>query len=233
METKKANHANLEKRRPFFIQMGFVITLALVLMAFEWAVEKSAAKSFGGLTLSLMEEDMINTFRKEPEKVLERPKPKPIQFFDIIDDKDDLVDDKLDFSSETDQDEKIVINVQLDKEVGDEEIIFEVVEDMPVFRPAINKNKLEGDMDLRRYVMKQAIYPEMARETGIEGKVWVEFIVDEKGKVTNVKLVRENDPLLDNEALRVVRALPDFSPGKQREKPVKVRYHVPINFKLG
>lgn len=232
METKKANHANLEKRRPFFIQMGFVITLALVLMAFEWAVEKSAAKVLSGFPEDYTEVEMVNTFQKEKEKI-EPPKPKITQIFDIIDDRDDLVDDKLDFSSETDQDEKIVIDVQLDKEVGDEEIIFEVVEDMPIFRPAINKNKMEGDLDLRRYVMKQAIYPEMARETGIEGKVWVEFIVDEKGKVTNVKLVRENDPLLDNEALRVVRALPDFSPGKQREKPVKVRYHVPINFRLG
>jgi protein TonB len=212
--------------------MGFIITLALVLMAFEWAVEKSAAKALSGLTENYTEVEMINTFQKEKEKI-EPPKPKITQIFDIIDDKDDLVDDKLDFTTETDQDEKMTINVVLDKEVGDNEIVFEVVEDMPVFRPSINKTKMEGDLDLRRYVMKQAIYPEIARETGIEGKVWVEFVVDEKGKVTHVKLVREIDPLLDNEALRVVRALPDFSPGKQREMPVKVRYRVPINFKLG
>jgi protein TonB len=233
METKKANHANLEKRRPFFIQMGFIITLALVLMAFEWAVEQRATKVFDGISQIPDEVDMINTFRKEPDKKIERPKPKITQIFELIDDGMDDPKDELDWSSESDEKDKITINVRLDDETGDSDIFFEVVEDMPIFRPNINKTKEQGDVDLHGYVMKKARYPEMARENGISGRVFVKFIVDEKGKVTNVAIERGIHPLLDNDALRVVRQLPNFSPGLQRGKAVRVLYRVPMNFRLG
>lgn len=233
METKKANHANLEKKRPFFIQMGFVITLALVLMAFEWAVENSASRVLTGYLADNTEVDMINTFREEPEKEFERPKPKITQIFELIDNDVDDPKDDLDFSSESDERDKIKIEVKLDDETGESDILFEVVEDMPIFRPTINKTKEEGDIDLHRFVMQKAKYPEIARENGISGRVFVKFIVDEKGKVTHAEIERGIDPLLDNEALRVVRELPNFSPGLQRGKAVRVLYRVPMNFKLG
>ncbi|MEA3443316.1 MAG: energy transducer TonB [Bacteroidota bacterium] len=233
METKKANHANLEKKRTIFLQVGFIISLTLVLMAFEWTVEKSAAKVFDGLAQVEMEEDMVNTFQKEPEKI-EKPKPKlkVTDIINIIVDSDEP-DDVLDFSSETDQNEWVDTNFELDDETGEDLKLFIIVEDMPIFRPDINNTIMEGNADLHRFVLRKAVYPELAREQGIFGKVWVKFIVDKKGKVTEVAIERGIDPLLDNEALRVVRELPDFSPGRQLGKAVKVLFRVPINFRLG
>ena len=232
METKKANHANLEKRRPFFIQMGFIISLTLVLMAFEWSVERSAAREFGTLADVALEEDMVITRQKEPEKEIEPPKPKVTELLTIVENTDEP-DDDLDFTTETDENEWSNTDFKLDDEVGDDDIPFEFVQNMPIFRPSINSTKEQGDLDMHRYVLKKARYPEMARETGIQGRVWVKFIVNKKGKVSNVEVERGIDALLNNEALRVVRDLPDFSPGKQRGKAVRVLYRVPINFKLG
>ncbi len=233
METKKANHVNLEKKRSVFLQLGFVIALTLILMAFEWSVEKSAVKVYSSSISTEFEEDIINTFREKPEKI-ERPEPKPTitQIFEIIDNDEDI-DDVLVFSSESDENDWSDTEFTLDPEPPDEWNIFVWVEEMPIFRPAINKTEEQGDADLHRYAMRLARYPELARIQGIEGRVWVQFVVDEKGKVTNVKIERGVDRLLDDEALRVVRSLPDFSPGLQRSKAVKVLYRVPINFRLG
>ena len=232
METKKSNEANLEKRRPIFIQMGFVIALTLVLTAFEWSTEKDSAKMLEGVFETEVEVDMINTFREEPEPVRPEPKPTITQLFDLVEDDEEIDDDDLDIDSESDENMIIFID-EVDDEVGDDDIPFEIVENMPIFRPHLNSTKEEGDIDLHKFALNKARYPDLARENGIEGKVWVRFVVDKKGKVSNVEVVRGAHELLDNEALRVVKQLPDFSPGMQRGKKVKVYYHVPINFKLG
>jgi protein TonB len=102
--------------------------------------------------------------------------------------------------------------------------IFFIVEEMPEF-PG-------GDLELRKYIAENVKYPEMARENGIQGKVFVRFCVTELGGVDKVSIARGIHPLLDEEAIRVVKALPKWKPGKQRGKPVNVWYTVPINFQL-
>ena len=133
---------------------------------------------------------------------------------------------------------------------------FFIVEDMPIFRPDKNKTEKEGKRDLQIYISKNVNYPKQSREDGVQGKVYVQFIVNTDGKVINVqvarssaekpkvvkkgkhkknnitKMVKCDATELENEALRVVRSLPDFSPGMQKGKPVKVRFTLPINFRL-
>lgn len=89
-----------------------------------------------------------------------------------------------------------------------------------------------GDDSLRKFIQKSVKYPEVAKENGIQGKVFVQFVINGRGKVEQVKVVRGVDPSLDKEAVRIIEALPAWQPGKQRGKPVKVSYTVPINFKL-
>jgi len=102
--------------------------------------------------------------------------------------------------------------------------VFTIVEEMPMF-PG-------GDDSLRKFIAKSVKYPEVARENGIQGRVYVQFVVNGRGKVEQVKVARGVDPTLDKEAMRIIETLPSWQPGKQRGKPVKVSFTVPINFKL-
>ena len=120
--------------------------------------------------------------------------------------------------TESDEDEEIII------EEEEEEEFFMVVENMPEF-PG-------GDLGLMKYIQKNVRYPAIAKEYNITGKVYVSFIVDKTGSVTNVKIVRGVDKNLDAEALRVVKSLPKYTPGRQMGRPVRVMFTIPINFTL-
>lgn len=102
--------------------------------------------------------------------------------------------------------------------------VFDIVEEMPSFP--------DGESELLEYIAKNIKYPQMARESGIQGRVFVNFIVEPDGSVSNVKIIRGIGSGCDEEALRVVKSLPKFNPGKQRGKAVRVSYTIPINFKL-
>jgi protein TonB len=106
----------------------------------------------------------------------------------------------------------------------EESEIFLVVEQMPEF-PG-------GELELRKWIADHIKYPTLAAEFGVQGKVYVQFVVDKNGNVTNAKIARGVDESLDKEALRVVNSLPRWTPGKQRGEPVRVSYTVPINFVL-
>jgi protein TonB len=122
-----------------------------------------------------------------------------------------------------DQVQEEVVEVQ-NTVVEEEAPAFMVVEEMPVF-PG-------GDAALMNYIVSSIKYPEICKENNISGKVFVNFVVDENGKVCKVKVVRGVDPYLDREAIRVIESLPGWTPGKQRGKAVKVQYTLPINFAL-
>lgn len=137
-------------------------------------------------------------------------------------------DSDIDISPEADENDEISINMDSfdDKESEEETepISFAVVEEKPEF-PG-------GDTALMNFISTNAEYPDVARENEIEGRVFVSFVIDANGKVSNVSVARGVDPDLDREAVRVVRMMPDWKPGKQRGKAVAVTYIVPINFEL-
>ena len=126
------------------------------------------------------------------------------------------------------------INIEKFKESMDYgDAVFTIVEEMPIFMPSKCKTVKESRLEMNKYIAKYTKYPRLAREDGIQGKVYVDFIVNKKGKVTNVKIVRGIHPLLNKEAIRLINSLPDFLPGKQRGKPVRVKYTLPVIFRLG
>jgi protein TonB len=110
-------------------------------------------------------------------------------------------------------------------EKAPEEEVFFIVEEMPGF-------KGEGIEGFRNYVQGKLTYPEIAQENGIQGKVYVSFVVEANGKISNVKVVRGVDPALDKAAVAAVEGAPNWTPGKQRGKPVRVSFTIPITFKL-
>ena len=89
-----------------------------------------------------------------------------------------------------------------------------------------------GELAMRKYLADHVQYPEIAKENGLSGKVFVQFVVNQKGEIENVKIARGVDPALDKEAMRVVQSLPKWKPGSQLGKPVRVSFTVPINFQL-
>jgi periplasmic protein TonB len=145
----------------------------------------------------------------------------------IVDD-DIEIEDELDIE-DTEVTKDMIIDVapvvtQKKEAEADETEVFFIVEDMPEF-PG-------GELALRQFIANSIKYPVIAQENGIQGRVYVTFVVDADGSVSNPRIARGVDPSLDKEALRVVSLLPKWKPGKQRGKPVRVSYTVPINFQL-
>ncbi|MDD3739989.1 MAG: TonB family protein [Bacteroidales bacterium] len=231
MQVKKSDKVNLEKNKFNFLLIGLVVSLAICLVAFEWTTEEMTESNLGGLSGDeVFEEEIENTVQETPPEEVEPPEPEPetvIEELTIVE--DDVKVKDVDINTESDEKTKTNINIvqSFDVEEVEEEveaIAFAVVEDKPVF-PG-------GDAALMKFIADNTKYPEIAKENGIQGRVFIQFVIDKNGAVTKVQVAKGVDPYLDAEALRVVKMLPKWTPGKQRGKPVPVTFVVPINFKL-
>ncbi len=228
MELKKSLKADLEGKRNTLLLLGLVAALGITLLAFEWTTKPSKAESLGSIQTAEVEEEIIPITREQEVKPPPPPPPpKVIEVLNIVDD-DVEIEDELEIE-DSEADDQTVIDVApvietAEEEEEDEAQVFFIVEDMPEF-PG-------GDLALRKYIANQIKYPVIAQENGIQGKVYVTFVVGKTGKVANASIARGVDPSIDKEALRVVNGLPTWKPGKQRGKPVNVSYTVPINFVL-
>ena len=224
MEIKKSEKADLEKKRAVFVQYGLVLVLSILLLAFEWgsALEENALLVQSGDTEA--EEEMIITRQEPPPPPPPPPPPQVVEMISIVE--DDVEIEEIDFESmEADEDMSLDLVVFEEEEEASEEEVFVIVEDMPGFKG--------GDLnEFRNWVFKNLKYPQIAQENGISGRVFVQFAVNSKGNVVDVKVVRGVDPALDAEAVRVIKSSPKWTPGKQRGRPVKVQFTFPVVFVL-
>ena len=220
MEIKKSKNANLEKRRSTHILIGLILSLAFVWMSFEYKTYDSSDK-FTDMRASIdVEEGVI--IPTPPPKKLEPPKVIPPQIITIVDKSIDVPD--YDFSSETDVDDEIdepLLLTDDGDEEEDEPQIFVFVEEQPAF-PG-------GDVALLRY-LSTIEYPTQAIESETQGIVYITFVVEEDGNISNVAVKRGLGMGCDEESLRIVKNMPKWSPGKQRGRPVRVQMNVPIRF---
>ncbi len=225
MEIKKSNKADLEKKKSLFLEIGYVIALAVVLLGFEWTQTDYNVSSLGELTDLSGEEEIIPITRQELEKPITPPKPqKVILELNIVEDDVELEDDLQIEDFEASQDDEIEI-IAMDEEEEEDAEIFYIVEDMPKFQG--------GELsEFRNYIQGSINYPPIAMENGISGIVYVNFVVNKKGEIAQINLVRGIDPSLDNEVLRALKAAPKWTPGMQRGKPVNVSMSMPVKFIL-
>jgi len=226
MELKKSNKADLEKKKGIFLQLGLVLVLGIILIAFEWTSKPSSASSMGELADLDLEEEIIPITREQEVKPPPPPPPpKVTEVLNIVEDDVEIEDELIIEDAEADQQMEIeIVEFEEEEEVVEEEVFF-IVEDMPSFQG-------KGQEGFREYIAKNLRYPEIAAENGISGKVYVQFAVNSKGEVVDAVVVRGVDPALDKEAIRVVMSSPKWTPGKQRGKAVKVQFTFPINFVL-
>ncbi len=227
MEVKKAPKADLESKRNVFLLVGLVIALGLTLAAFEYETSPKKTESLGQVQMQDIEEEIIPITREQEIKPPPPPPPQVVEVLNIVDDEVEIEDELQIEDTEVTDDMIIDVQpvVQAKKEVEEEDTqVFFIVEDMPEF-PG-------GELALRQFIANAIKYPVIAQENGIQGRVYVTFVVDADGSVSEPRIARGVDPSLDKEALRVVSQLPKWKPGRQRGKPVRVSYTVPINFQL-
>jgi protein TonB len=227
MEQKKSPKADLESKKNLFFLLGLVISLGLTLLAFEWTNKPKKAEQFGNIQVKEVEDEFIPLTREPEIKPPPLPPPATVEILNIVDN-DVEIEDELEIE-DTEADDNTYIDIApiiaaKEEEEVKEEIFFNIIEEPAEF-PG-------GDKALYKFIYDHINYPTIAEENGIQGKVIIKFVVDEQGSATNAEVIRPVDVNLDKEALRVIKMLPKFKPGKQRGKAVKVYYVSTITFRL-
>ena len=228
MEVKKSEKASLENKRLLFVEIGFVVALLAVLGAFEWSSKEKADSGLLAENTEVIEEEMIPITQETP------PPPPEMAKIPILSDQIDIIDDDVKINDNIinlEDDANLGVDIQdyveeVKEEVVEEETIpFQLVEEKPQFQG--------GDAnDFTKWVNQRLVYPDVAKENGVQGRVMLQFTVNTDGSVSGVKVLRGVDPSLDKEAVRVVSMSPKWTPGKQRDRKVKVTYTFPVIFQL-
>ncbi|PSR01915.1 MAG: energy transducer TonB [Bacteroidetes bacterium SW_11_45_7] len=217
---KKYPEADVNNYWWTFFLTGSMISLAIVITAFEWTTYNKVTKDLG-------EVKKMDQFEVEPPQTKRKqkppPPPPPPKIKEVEDDK--ILEDEPEIQ-DIDIEEEQAVDIPeapAQEEETDEQKVFKIVEDMPKF-PG-------GQKELQKY-LAQIKYPPIAKENDIEGKIYVRFVIDKQGNVTNVSVARGSEKILNEAAVKHVQNMPKWQPGKQRGEKVKVQYVVPISFQL-
>ncbi|WP_276857176.1 energy transducer TonB [Bacteroides fluxus] len=227
MEVKKSPKADLENKKSTWMLIGYVIVLAFMFVAFEWTKRDIKIDTSQAIADVIFEEEII-PITEQPEQATPLPPEAPSipETLTIVEDDADVEETTI--ASTEDVGQKVEIKyvpVAVEEEEPEEQTIFEIVEEAPEF--------INGGMaGLMQYLSKNIKYPTIAQENGTQGRVVVQFVVNRDGSIVDAKVMRGVDPYLDKEALRVINSMPKWKPGKQRGKPVRCRYTVPVMFRL-
>lgn len=226
-EVKKSPKANLEVHRNTYFLMGCVVGLSLLFFAFEWSTQTRKLDE-AVIVQDVLAEEEIEITRREPTPPPPPPPPEP-ETPEIIEVVEEEVETTLDIKTEDDQSQRQIQTYvpppppkPKQEEVTEE--IFVVVENQPEF-PG-------GNAAMMKFLSDNIKYPVIAQENGIQGRVICNFVVERDGSITDVQVVRGVDPSLDREAVRVIQQMPRWTPGKQRGQAVRVRFTLPVVFRL-
>lgn len=226
-EVKKSRKANLETQRGTSLLMGITLGFAVLFFAFEWSSETEKLDE-SIIVQDILAEEEIEITRRDPTPPPPPPPPEP-ETPEIIEVVEEEVEDKFEINVEDDQTQRQVQTYvpppppqPKQEEVADE--IFVVVEEQPEY-PG-------GQAAMMRFLSDNIRYPVIAQENGIQGRVICNFVVERDGSITDVQVVRGVDPSLDREAVRVIQQMPSWTPGRQRGQAVRVRFTLPVVFRL-
>ncbi len=225
MQVKKSEKASLEKDKLIYVLMGLVIVLSLCYVALEWTEKEVTKYEVTNTDLFFEEEIEIQQTSQETPPPPPPPAVQEVEVLNVVE--DNVETESIEVNTEDDKTEEIVIAapVEAPVEEEEEEVVFVVVESMPEF-PG-------GQQALFKYLSDNIKYPVIAQENGIQGRVICQFTVNKDGSIVDIEVVRSGgDPSLDKEAVRVIKTMPKWKPGKQRGKPVRVKFTVPVSFKL-
>ena len=235
MESKKAPKADLSKNSSLYFVIGLALVLFVSWQVIEW---KTYKKTYDYELLNVEEDEdeeiPITEQIKTPPPPPPPPPPAP-QVIEVVEDEEEVEETVIE-STETDEDEIIEVEeVEIEEEDLDVDVPFAVIEDVPIFPGCENVSKEERrncfQKQINKHIKRNFRYPEIAQELGIQGRVFVNFIIGKDGSITNIKM-RGPDKNLEKEAKRIISKLPKMTPGKQRGRPVRVPFSIPIIFRL-
>ena len=223
MEAKKNPDVDLSKKSGLFLNIGFVVSLLLVIVAFEWrSYDRTDLLDMGQINDDFEEMTEVPVTQQPPPPP---PKIKQPEIIEVPDEEEIEEEIEVDLDVEITEDteiEEIIFDEPEEEEETDQ--IFQIVE-----QPATFKGGVQA---FYAYVQKNLKYPAQAQRMGMEGRVFVEFVVGKDGKITDVKVLRGIGAGCGEEAVRVLKNSPPWNPGKQRGRPVRQRMVLPITFKL-
>lgn len=228
MEIKKSEKANLENKKLLFVEIGLVISLLITFIAFNWTSKETKVSTLEAETEIVAEEEVIPITQETP------PPPPSAPQIPVLSDQIDIVDDEIQVDDDMfmglEDDANLGVEIIDYVEVEPEEVVEEAIPFMLVEeKPSFNG----GDANqFSTWVNKRLVYPEIAKENGVQGRVTLQFTIEKDGSLTKIKVLRGVDPSLDKEAVRVVSSSPKWKPGKQRDRAVPVTYTFPVIFQL-
>ena len=225
MQLKKSPKVSLEDKKLIYTLMGALLVLSICFVAFEWT-EKEVTK------YDVVDQDFLIEAEIDIQQTTQETPPPPpppavqeVEILNVVD--DDVKTESVEIKTEDDKDVEVVIAPPVEAPVVEEveEEIFVVVESMPEF-PG-------GAPEMMKFIAENIKYPVIAQENGIQGRVICQFVIEKNGSVTDIQVVRSSgDASLDKEAERVIKNMPKWKPGKQRGKPVRVKYTITVAFRL-
>ena len=227
MEVKKSPKADLENKKTTNLLIGAILTLSVLFIGFEWSERDKKVTTDTGIQEVVFEEEIIPiTEQEQPKQAPPPPEaPKVEEVLEIMDNDSEVEESTIQASDDTQAAVEVKYTpVEVEEEDVEEQQIFQVVEEMPEFPGGMG--------ECMKYLASKIKYPTISQENGVQGRVIVQFVVNRDGSIVDPVVVRGVDPYLDKEALRVIQMMPKWKPGKQRGKAVRVKYTVPVMFRL-
>lgn len=239
MQIKKNPNVDLNRNSGLYFVIGLTVVLFLTWRALEYKTYED--NDFIVEAMNVMED--IKEDVPVTEQIKTPPPPPPPSAPEIIEVVEDTEEIEETIIESTEISQETVIDVPMeveDVEAAEEEeeisVPFSVIENVPIFPGCEDKQGNDErracfQKKIQEHVANEFKYPEVALEMGVQGRVFVQFAIDSKGYITNIRL-RGPDKNLEKEARRIVAAIPQMTPGMQRGRPVKVPYSIPITFRL-
>ena len=227
MEVKKSPKADLEGKKTSNLLIGAIMTLSVLFIGFEWSERDKKVTTDTGIETLVFEEEIIPiTEQEQPKQAPPPPEaPKVEEVLEIMDNDSEVEESTIQASDDTQAAVEVKYTpVEVEEEEVEEQQIFQVVEEMTEFPGGMG--------ECMKFLGKNIKYPTISQENGVQGRVIVQFVVNRDGSIVDPVVVRGVDPYLDKEALRVISTMPKWKPGKQRGKAVRVKYTVPVMFRL-
>ena len=234
MKPKKNPKADLNKNRSLYFVIGLCVILFVSWRAIEWKTYEASNLLLQKLNID--DDDDEEVPLTEQIKTPPPPPPPPApEIIEIVEDEEEVEETVIE-STETDQEEIVEVEeVEIEDDFEDVDVPFAVIEDVPIFpgceRVAKSKRRECFQEKINKHIRKNFRYPEIAQEMGIQGRVYVNFIISKDGSISNIRM-RGPDKNLEKEAARIIGKLPKMTPGKQRGRPVRVPFSIPITFRL-
>ena len=233
MQIKKNPKADLTKNSNLYFAIGLAVILFISWRAIEWKTYDKSGYGYEALNIDDDDDEEVPITEQIKTPPPPPPPPPAPEIIEVVEDEEEIEETIIE-STETDQ-EEIVEIVEVEEEFEDVDVPFAVIEDVPIFpgceRVAKSKRRDCFQEQINKHIRKNFRYPEIAQEMGIQGRVYVNFVIDKDGGITSIRM-RGPDKNLEKEAQRIISKLPRMTPGKQRGRAVRVPFSIPITFRL-